>query len=255
MPYFDKVNRFTLFLAPARSGHSVLAHLLTAHRDVLISDELDAVKFFSEGYSAEQVYALIKYQDSRHQSRERRKSGYDYAVAASYQADAAKHPSVIGDAKGNETTTRLGQNPGLLGELRTKVQVPLRCFVQARNPFDMIATKIRRRQKDTDHLIDSFENFVQSLNATRALLSYEEMLPLNQEDILNEPEHHLTTMFEFLNVEPDRDIVAKCASKLWSRPHQTRNTVQWTPEQIDRVVGLIGDDPLFRCYVDAVPGQ
>ncbi|MCF8092759.1 MAG: hypothetical protein K9K40_09910 [Desulfotignum sp.] len=61
MPYFEKVARFCFFIATGRSGHSIIGHLLSAHPDVLISDELAALSFIEEGFSASQIYALIRF--------------------------------------------------------------------------------------------------------------------------------------------------------------------------------------------------
>ena len=92
MPYFKKVKRFCLFVSTARSGHSIMAHLLTAHPKVLISDELAAANLLKDGFSKEQVFALIKYQDFRHQRRSRQKGKYNYKIDGVWQNIYDKYP-------------------------------------------------------------------------------------------------------------------------------------------------------------------
>jgi len=114
MPYFNKVAKFCFFIATERSGHSIVGHLLTAHPEVLISDELNALSFIKEGFSAEQVYALIKCQDSRLQKRKRKKSGYSYWVDGTWQNVKDKHPVLLSAMQKDQEASAFFQRIKLL---------------------------------------------------------------------------------------------------------------------------------------------
>ena len=79
-PPFDDVQRFCFFIGHARSGHSIIGSLLNAHPEVVISHELDAVRFLGKGFSRRQIYTLILQRDEVFGSMNRTWTGYDYNV-------------------------------------------------------------------------------------------------------------------------------------------------------------------------------
>ncbi len=249
MPYFSQVRRVCLFLATARSGHSILAHLLTAHPRVLISDELDAVGLLQEGYSREQLFALIRFQDSRYQRRDRRKSGYSYKIEGTWQNEREKHPQVIGDAKGARSVEALGAARGEPVEaLRRTLGLPLRVIVHLRNPFDVLSTKRRRDGRDLARLVRSFARNHEKLVRAWERLGVEEKLLQRHEDLSADPAGHFVRMFRFLGVEPLPAVVAACAKKIWRKPHRSRRQVSWPKAQIARLEAMLAASPLFHCY-------
>ena len=50
---FAAVERFLLFVGYPRSGHSIVGALLNAHRDAVVSHELDAAPLIAGGCSRE----------------------------------------------------------------------------------------------------------------------------------------------------------------------------------------------------------
>jgi hypothetical protein len=251
MPYFDRVQRFCFFVAPARSGHSIVAHLLSAHPDVLISDELNALQYFIEGYSAPQVYALIKVQDARFQRRKRMKSGYDYSVEGTAQGDEKKHPLVIGDAKGQDSMAILARNPELIDQVRAVVGVPLRVILHVRHPFDITATKMRRRETDLADATNRVIKVSQKIDKVVDRLHEEELLLQTHEELIADPKGQLEKLFRFLDVEPIPEIITACASRIWSKPNLTRKSIDWGPGERERLIEAMRQSKLFAHYCDA----
>jgi hypothetical protein len=248
MPYFDRVQRFCFFIAPSRSGHSIVAHLLCAHPDVLISDELNALQYFSEGYTAAQVYALIKVQDMRSQNRGRKKSGYDYSVGGTAQSDEKKHPLVIGDAKGAGSAAILASDPELIQRVRAAVGVPLRVIIHVRHPFDSMATTMRRRDRDLSAVIEAAQAVSNNLEKAADLLSEDEVLFQTHEELIANPTEQFERLFRFLDVEPIPEIVNACANKIWNVPHKTRKALKWQSGQQERLVDVMGASRYFAHY-------
>ena len=87
----DGARTFVTFLGHARSGHSIVGALLDAHPQVVLSDELDALRYVADGFGRDRVLALcLKVARDQHR-RARRKRGragrvYSYAVPASGRA-------------------------------------------------------------------------------------------------------------------------------------------------------------------------
>jgi hypothetical protein len=251
MPYFDRVQRFCFFIAPARSGHSLVAHLLTAHPDVLISDELHALRYFAEGYTADQVYALIRAQNMYLQRRQRSKSGYNYSVEGTAQDDPKKHPLVIGDAKGEGSMKLLVRNQKLIDRIREEVGIPLRAIVHIRHPFDITATNIRRRQTKLSDAISIVIDIFQKLQIVVDQLREEEFMLQRQEDLIADPKGQFEKLFRFLDVEPTPEIVTACANKIWRAPHLTRKSIDWEPNERKRLIEAMRKSQFFAPYVDA----
>jgi hypothetical protein len=250
VPYFDHLKRFCLFEATGRSGHSIIAHLLSAHPKVMICDELDAVSLFKEGYSREQVFALIKFQDYRHQRRHRQKGKYNYSIDGLWQGEYEKKPEVIGDAKGEATMRLLGGENDFLVNLRASLKMPLRIFMHLRNPFDTITTAIRKNNKTLQEGIKGFIELERIMMATMNRTHESERLVQRHEDIIANPDEHFTKMFVFLGVDPIPKVVNACAEKLWNKPKQTRNKVNWTKQEIERVEACMSQSLLFSPYLN-----
>jgi len=248
MPYFDQVKRFCLFASSGRSGHSIIAHLLTAHPKIMICDELGAVSFFQEGYSREQVFALIKYQDFRHQRRNRRKSGYEYKVEGVWQNVYDKHPEVIGDAKGSRTVRLIADEDGFLDMLRYRLQIPIRILVHLRNPFDILSTQIVKRNLSFEQAVQKFVRFEHKISSTYARLNEDEKLLQYHEDVIANPKESFTKMFKFLGVEPIEKVVNACADKIWEKPNKTRKKIKWQKSQIEKIENCIQQSTIFSSY-------
>jgi hypothetical protein len=250
MPYFNSVKSYCSFLSTARSGHSIVAHLLTAHPKILISDELNAIKYFKEGYSAKQVFALIKYQDYRYQKRSRKKSGYSYQVNGLWQNIYDKNPEVIGDAKGFKTVELLCGKIDYLDTLRADIGIPLRFIIHLRNPFDAITTQSIKRNVPLEESIENFINFERKLSKIHTYLSSEEYLVQRHEDLIHEPDRHFIQMFNFLEVDIMEKVIDACASKIWKNPNITREKLKWSKDNVKKVRECLKDSPLYKSYLD-----
>jgi hypothetical protein len=247
---FEKVERFSFFLAPSRSGHSVVAHLLSAHPDVLMSDELDALMWLDEGFSADQVYALIKYQNYRFAKRGRRKSGYNYRIDESWQYAWDKHPRAIGDSKGRQSAMRLAADPSVVENVRSAVGVPLRVFVQARHPYAVVASEMRRRKWDLTTAVDRVIEEIRSIDSASKQLTDDERLTVYHEDLLSDPKSAYERMFGFLDVEVDPGVVRQCADKTWGRDSTGPPAAKRRSEELDRLDEVMRASPVFLRYLD-----
>ena len=231
MNYFDNVRRFSFFIAPRRSGHSITAHLLSAHPCILFCDELDALMWIDEGFSAEQVYALIKYQNQRLGRPGRKKSGYSYKIPDSWQYRWDKYPEVVGDSKGDKSTFRMADDPSFLSKLRDRLGVPIRAFVQARHPYAIASSEMRNRKWSKSKTVDKVIAEIEGMEVAAAQLEDAEKLTVYHEDVLRESRHWFEKMFSFLEVEPMEEILKQCADKVWKEPGKSRKKRQPEPKK------------------------
>ncbi|ASC71040.1 hypothetical protein XM38_019890 [Halomicronema hongdechloris C2206] len=79
--YFDKIENYCIFIGCGRTGHSLVGACLDTHPDMVISDELGAVKYINKhSYSKGQIYYLILKGAQVHAQAGKTVAGYSYAV-------------------------------------------------------------------------------------------------------------------------------------------------------------------------------
>jgi hypothetical protein len=143
---FDDVEAYSMFVGYPRSGHTILGALLDAHPNAVVANGLDVVKYIHLGLGRRQVFHLLR-ERAREVARDGCRSGdYTYAVPGQWQG---RHDRllVIGDKKGMGTTMRIRKRPWLLDRLRKTVGVPVKAIHVIRNPYDDIATMLRRARQ------------------------------------------------------------------------------------------------------------
>src|ERR1019366_10660260 len=101
-----EVERFCFFIGYPRSCHTLLASLIDANPEVVIANELDALRYVAHGFRRSQVYGLLLWHEQRFTARGRKQGEFDYAVPGGHQG-AATRLRVIGDKRGNGSAIRL----------------------------------------------------------------------------------------------------------------------------------------------------
>ena len=245
----SRVERFCFFIGYARSGHTLVASLLDAHRDVVISNELDAFRYFEHGFRKRQVYGLILWHE-RLFSHEKR--GFDYSVRGEHQREAS-HLQVIGDKRGAATGFRLAADPSLLEHTRHLVKVPIRVIQHARNPFDVIATNARVEagpdaEPRLTEAIRWFGMWSNNLARIRPHLGPDELIETYHEELVSAPATVLSQLCTFIGVRADGPYLENCASSVWPSPRVSRHTVDWSEEQIDAVLEIISSHSWLNRY-------
>jgi len=110
---FEDLESFCLFVGFSRSGHSLIGALLDAHPNVVISHELDPLRYTFARFSKWQIYSLILEGSQRYAKNLRQRGGYTYHVPGQWQGKFSDL-RVIGDKEGEGTTTKLRLYPKLL---------------------------------------------------------------------------------------------------------------------------------------------
>ncbi|NJO94609.1 MAG: hypothetical protein HC820_10285 [Hydrococcus sp. RM1_1_31] len=115
----NSVEKYCMFIGCGRTGHSLIGSLIDAHPDMVMSDELDYLRFIQRGYSKNQIYYLIVKQAQKQAKKQREVGDYYYAVSHQWQGKFRKI-KVIGDKAAAPTTATLQANPHLLDDLYEK---------------------------------------------------------------------------------------------------------------------------------------
>lgn len=232
---FQDVRTYAMFIGQPRTGSSLMGSLLNAHCNMLVSQELNALKYLRRGYSRKQLFWLIRRNDQKFARRGRRWTGYRYGVPNQWQGECEKL-LVIGDKKGGKSTEELLRKGHLLTQLEETVGIPVRIIHMVRNPYDVITTVFRKTPVES--LEEASRRFFARCEKNWQLKQErgEQIKTIRLEELILKPEQHMTDLCRFLNVEPRQDYVSDCATVIFSKPHQTKSSVDW-PTDLVRSVG------------------
>lgn len=233
---YDEIERYCMFFGYPRSGHTLVGSLLDAHPEVVISHELDALRYLRAGFTREQIFSLILHKDKVFTGKGREWTGYDYSIEGLWQG-RYRHLRVIGDKKGGGSSRHLLARPDIIEKLRKKMQLPIKLIHIVRNPLDNIATHKRKYSiKPTlQEAIDDYFKRVEANAKLKTEVSKEEWCELTHEQFIENPEKSLTTLIEFLEVEPYEDYIKAAADKVFNSPSKSRTKIEWPDDMIKQV--------------------
>lgn len=244
---FADVERFCLFMGFPRSGTTLVGALLNAHPDMVISQELDALRYVRLGVRRDQLYSMILRRDREFAAAGFQWTGYDYTVAGQHQG-RYQRLRVIGDKRAGKTTNRLRERPELIDGLRRTVNVPLRVIHVVRSPFDTAATMARRRQCDLSLAINHYSRLAVTVDQVRTALDPEELIDLRYEELTANPEEQLRQLCEFVGVSADPSYLRDCAVQVRAGGSRSREATPWSEADREAVEKLIAQRPVLAGY-------
>ena len=246
---FAQVERYLMFTGYPRSGHSLVGSLLNAHPDVVISHQLDALRYVKNGFSRSQLFGMIFLADARFAKKGRTgtKREYDYAVPGQWQG---RHRTlrVLGDKRGKGTTEQLSLEPALLPRVQALVGVPLRFVHVVRNPYDNITTMTKRTRSTLDRSVERYFRLADGVRSIRAMVGAEAWHDLRHEDLIGDPRQAVRDLCRFLEVAPHADYVEACAGIIYENPHRSRFDVDWPPALVDEVARRLQSYDFLQDY-------
>ena len=236
---FRSIERYCMFIGHARSGHSIVGAMLDAHPNVILPDEVDALRYVAAGFSREQLFHILLSRSRRQVVKERTKAGrngksYSYRVPDQWQGRFSTL-KVIGDSKAGKSTQRLAQSPSILDRLRRCMgPVDLRFIHVVRNPYDNISTLMVRGGRSFDNAITQYFANCQALVAIRQRVG-DSLLTIRQEQVILQPALTLRQLCDFLQLTAPDDYLHACAGILYTSLPKSRYSVAWDDALIERV--------------------
>ena len=249
-PAFADVERFCFFIGYARSGHTLIATLLNAHPEVVVAHELDAVRYVRHRFGRTQLFSLLLLRDQQFGSIGRTWSGYQYEVPAQFQGQFDRL-RVIGDKRARSSVLQIARRPQLLDRFRRVVKAPIRVIHVTRNPFDNIATEVRRHNMSLTQGIEWYEQICQAVDLVRPMLDPEELVDVSYETFARDPRTGLAGLCGFLGVEAEPSYLDACAGIVWPTTKRTRDAIPWTGGERRAVERLIERYDVLSSYTFA----
>lgn len=242
---FANIESYCQFIGYPRSGHTLVYALLNAHPEVVLSNELGALRFVRYGFSHSQLYSMILRSDQRFAREGFEFQGYVYRVPNQWQGRFSTI-RVMGDKDGGRDTMRLCRSPELLERLGHVIKVPIRFVHVVRNPFDMIATFVNRRvqrgeRTTLDEALKLARQAVDTVRQIAAGLPPDSLLTIRHEDMIRDPAQTLKRLCRHLNIGAGQDYLQDCARIVFPSSRLTRHSIEWTPRYVELVETEIVD--------------
>jgi hypothetical protein len=242
-----------LFVGHGLSGSTLVGSLLDAHPRVAIANELNYLQQLRRGAEPDELARYIRYNSAVFAGLGRNWTGYAYAVPGQHQGEAWD-PAVIGDKKAKFTSLYLMRRPDLLQRLRDELPYPVVFIHAVRNPFDNIATIVRR---DGDPFAEAMRKYftpLDTIESLRAQWPAERFAEIHLEDLVADPRGELARLCTTLGVEPDPDgYLDDCAAIVFDAPQKSRHKVAWDGDTVAAIRQRCGQYSFLRRYADQTP--
>lgn len=244
----SNLEYFCLFIGHPRNGSSILGGLLDAHRNIVISHELNVLL----GVKNKRKVPLFQsiYNNAHMNSKKGRiQSGYKCGVPDAWQGrdDGIR---IIGDKKADWTASLLFEDPQRLDALKELVELPVKFIHTIRNPFDTIATIARKKEKHKDYTMTTggsknmkngiigyyFDVILKGVEQTKNKTLKEDWIEVYNEDLIARPKLELKKIVEFFGLKADKDYLNKCAKVVRRKPHKTRIGYNWKKPHIKEIL-------------------
>jgi hypothetical protein len=236
---FEGVKTFCVFIGPTKSGSTMIGSLLDAHPNIVLADELDALRYVAAGFNKHQLYQILLRRSRRHamvgRITARRLQAYSFEIPGQWQG-SQQNLQVIGDSKAGITTRRLAENPGLLERLdQVMAGVAVKLIMVIRNPYDPITAMMIRGKRPFDNAMARYFTNIKYLVALREVIDVSDLEVVRYEDFVYRPKERLNQICHFLGVSAGEDYLNDCAAIIYDSPEKIRHMVSWQTEWIKAV--------------------
>jgi hypothetical protein len=257
---FPNLECFCLFIGHPRNGSSILGGMLDAHRNIVLSHELNVLAGIKTIEKNELLTKIYRQSESLRKNG-RYQAGYKCDVGGVWQG-RSKDVRVVGDKKADWTALFLLEDPDRLDVLRELIGVPVKFIHTIRNPFDNIATIFIRKEKRKTYTLSTgkeknmgkgvigyyFDVILKGILETKNRVREEDWIEVHNEDLITHPKKTISKVVKFLGQEPNEHHLHLCKQSVFSKPRQTRKSIDWFPAEVELVNNEIKKYDFLRRY-------
>ncbi len=244
---FDDLESFVCFIGYPRSGHTLIGSLLDAHPQALIGMELRVEKYISWGFSRSQIFALIRRRNRWFAGKNWQWNTYDYVVPGASQGQYGDL-KVIGDKKGGGFTWWVGEDIDNVRRLRDLVKMPIKLIHNIRNPLDNIATIAVQDGRSVTDAITRYRVMAEIVDSVIPTLAEDEIFHQWHEDFVGDVAEQMRALCGFVGLPADADYLQACQAVVFDTPRLTRDTVDWSADDLEKVEELFRDIGFLNRY-------
>ena len=257
----NNLKRFVFFVGYARSGHSIIASMLDAHPNVIISHEYSLFSKWIEDpelHSKKSWLFNTLYKNSHYHSvkglrnRNATKKGYSLSIPGWWQGKYRKEIHAIGDKAGGMTAKVYRKNHELFTSTYRQLQktlgnVPISVIHVLRNPYDNIATMLLynhhiEKNATTKYVNDDglTKQITSYFKQVRGVVDMIRKVPLDaievhNADIISNPKKEFRKICSHLHIDCGEDYLQMCAETMYLSESMSRNLVSWSDHNVQLV--------------------
>jgi hypothetical protein len=281
------LSSFVLFVGHPRSSHSLVGFILDSHPNMLVANEVDLIQrmrsrtnpLWADNCLASNAPDVCADRTTAGLYRALLERSLQYAASAGahHDYDYTMHGQgtwtdlrVIGDKKGGATAAYLARDfERTLADFRlieSATGLPLRIVRVVRNPFDNIATLVRRQHfaksylenkqsmadVDERRVRDHVHSFFVAEDAMDRLLALDMFahLLIHADQLLTDTAVELQRWCTFFDVPFDECWAQRVAATLYAEPFPARDFLRWSNATRALVIEQCRERPLYRRYIE-----
>ena len=249
--YLAKVRGVVFSVGFNRSGSSLIGDLITAHPNIVMSNEARVIGRYAEGEfnTRESLFSFII---KKNMAKGIRKN----FVAGQYQDRYDTDIEIIGDKHSPNNTMQLAKEGfNTLAKLKEFIKLPIKFIFTVRNPYDMVSsmvTNIPDWHLTSDEKIEEAILYFKKISKKNMALITQ--VPANQiftvrhEAMVAAPEKMLADICDFLGVVKTPDYLSDCAAVTYKVPNKSRDRLNWDLKSREKIDTLIEEYAFFSGY-------
>lgn len=228
--------KFVMFCGYPRSGHSLVASILNAHPNCIISNQKNILK--SKKFDKNTLFSIIN---------EGSNSNY-------FPGDVTITPlpkeeiKVMGDKTGHRTIEYLVSYPIQAYERLEKIKETFGDIYWihiVRNPFDNIATWTLKNNKENkiglhkefERVLEKYERYNEEIVDLKKKYK---VLTLHHESNIRNTKKALSKICDFLEIKYFLEWEKRVKKKIWREPRETRKKFPWNGNKKGRIMTITG---------------
>jgi hypothetical protein len=227
------------FCGYPRSGHTLVAAILNANPNCMISNQLNIFSNDKIDMNYIRSYSLI--------------TG-TWKPTTQVPHVPKQEIKVIGDKTGHRTVEILNSTPQRLGMIKSQIGVPMKWIHVVRNPFDNLATWAKlnyennKQRSQSQHLNNVIEKYIKLNETIARLRKSEDVLTVRHEYVITRMHNTLEEMANFLDISFDPIWRDNVRNTVWKKPRVTRRQIPWTQKQKGIVHDIIDQYEWLKGY-------
>jgi hypothetical protein len=227
------------FCGYPRSGHTLVAAILNANPNCMISNQLNIFSNDKIDMNYIRSYSLI--------------TG-TWKPTTQVPHVPKQEITIIGDKTGHRTVEILNSLPQRLGMIKSQIGVPMKWIHVVRNPFDNLATWAKlnyennKQRSQSQHLNNVIEKYIKLNETIARLRKSEDVLTVRHEYVITRMHNTLEEMANFLDISFDPIWRDNVRNTVWKKPRVTRRQIPWTQKQKGIVHDIIDQYEWLKGY-------
>lgn len=240
------------FVGEGRSGHTIVSAILGSHPHGFIGEERKSIsRWYRDGWSKDQIVNDVL---TSGMGKERKTKGFDEKKVLSYSEPLLFMGDKCGWDATNEYTKR-GAPKDIFNQFGQFMGMPVKVIVTVRNPFDNISAwcmspKYQRLYPDENFLWKRMTRRYRRFHRAAQELIEEagDYFVWYNEAAIQDPVGTIQTLSDWLELSADNEWVQDCSSKLFTKPNQRSNQIEWPEKYKKQTFNFIQESPLMRYY-------